>query len=41
MIKEKTVKNTRQILDMATNQKVSPRVAAEKMAKQRVLKAME
>ena len=41
VIKEKTVKNTRQILDMATNQKVSPRVAAEKMAKQRVLKAME
>ena len=41
VIKEKTVKNTRQVLDMATSQKVSPRVAAEKMAKERVLKAMK
>jgi glutamate dehydrogenase (NAD(P)+) len=41
VIKEKTVKNTRQVLDMATNQKVPPRVAAEKMAKERVLKAMK
>jgi glutamate dehydrogenase (NAD(P)+) len=41
VIKEKTVKNTRQVLDMAKNQKVPPRVAAEKMAKERVLKAMK
>ncbi len=40
-IKEKTVKNTRLVLEMATNQKVLPRVAAEKIAKERVLKAME
>lgn len=41
VIKEKIVKNTRQVLDMATDQKVLPRVAAENMAKERVLKAME
>lgn len=41
VIQEKTVKNTRQVLDTATNQKVMPRVAAEKMAKERILKAMK
>jgi len=41
VIKEKIVKNTRQILDMATDQKVLPRVAAENIAMERVLKAME
>jgi glutamate dehydrogenase (NAD(P)+) len=40
-IREKIVKNTRQVLDMATDQKVPPRVAAENIAKERVLKAME
>ncbi len=41
VIKEKIVKNTRRVLDMATEQKMLPRVAAENIAKERVLKAME
>ncbi len=41
MIREKIGKNTRETLRMATDQKVMPRIAAEKIAKNRVLKAME
>jgi len=41
IIKDKIAKNTKQVLDMAKEQKVLPRVAAENLAKKRVLKAME
>ena len=41
MIKDKIAKNTKQVLDMAKDQKVLPRVAAENLAKERVLKAMK
>jgi len=41
MIEDKIAKNTKLILDMARDQKILPRIAAEKMAKERVLKAME
>lgn len=41
VIKEKVVKNTRQVLEMVKDQKVRPRIAAEHLAKERVLKAMK
>ncbi len=41
VIEDKIVKNTKLILDMAKNQKIPPRDAAENMARERVLKAME
>lgn len=41
IIKDKITMNTKQVLDMAKDQKVLPRVAAENLAKERVLKAME
>ena len=41
VIEDKIVKNTKLVLDMARDQKVLPRTAAEKIAKERVLKAME
>jgi len=41
MIEDKIARNTKIVLDMARDQKMLPRVAAEKMAKERVLKAME
>jgi len=40
-IEDKIAKNTKLILDRARDQKILPRVAAEKMAKERILKAME
>lgn len=40
MVKDKISKNTQQILDTAKQQKTSPRVAAEKIAWGRILKAM-
>jgi glutamate dehydrogenase/leucine dehydrogenase len=41
IIEDKITKNTKLVLDMAKDQKILPRVAAEKIAKERVLKAME
>jgi len=41
MIEDKIARNTKLVLDMARDQKILPRVAAEKIAKERVLKAME
>jgi len=41
VIEDKIAKNTKLVLDMARDQKTLPRVAAENMAKERVLKAME
>jgi len=41
IIEDKIVKNTKRVLDMAKDQKILPRAAAEKIAKERVLKAME
>jgi len=41
IIKDKITKNTKQVLDMAKAQKMLPRVAAETLAKKRVLKAMK
>ena len=41
LIKDKIVKNTKQILDIVGDEKMLPRVAAEKMARERVLKSME
>jgi len=41
VIKEKIIKNTKVVLDMVHDQKMLPRAAAEKIAKERVLKAME
>ncbi len=41
VIEDKIARNTKIVLDMARDQKMLPRVAAEKMAKERVLKAME
>jgi len=40
-IEDKIARNTKLVLNMARDQKILPRVAAEKMAKERVLKAME
>jgi glutamate dehydrogenase/leucine dehydrogenase len=40
-IKEKITKNTKVVLDMVRDQKMLPRAAAEKIAKERVLKSME
>ncbi len=40
IIKEKVLRNTRRVLDIVKDQKVPPRVAAESLAKERVLKAM-
>lgn len=39
-IRDKITKNTKQVLDLAKAQGIMPRVAAEKIAKERVLKAM-
>jgi len=41
IIEDKIAKNTKLVLDMAKEEKILPRVAAEKIAKERVLKAME
>jgi len=41
VIEDKIARNTKLVLDMARDQKILPRVAAENMAKERVLKAME
>jgi len=41
VIEDKIARNTKLVLDMARDQKILPRIAAEKMAKERVLKAME
>jgi glutamate dehydrogenase/leucine dehydrogenase len=40
-IEEKIAKNTKLVLDVAKGQKILPRTAAEKMAKERVLREME
>lgn len=40
-IKYKIIKNTKVVLDMVRDQKMLPRAAAEKIAKERVLKSME
>jgi len=39
-IKEKIPKNTKAVLEMVRDQKILPRVAAEKIAKERVIKSM-
>jgi len=41
VIKEKIIKNTKVVLDMVRDQKMLPRAAAEKVARERVLKSME
>ena len=41
VISEKIAKNTRQVLEMAKEQKVQPRVAAEKIARERLLRTKE
>jgi len=41
VIEDKIARNTKLVLDMARDQKMLPRVAAEKIARERVLKAME
>lgn len=41
VIEDKIVKNTKLVLDMTKKKKILPRVAAEKVARERVLKAME
>jgi len=41
VIKEKIVRNTKKVLDLSKDQGILPRTAAEKIAKERVLKAME
>ena len=40
-IRDKIPKNTKMVLDMVRDQKMLPRAAAEKIAKERVLKSME
>ena len=40
-IEDKIARNTKLVLDMTRDQKILPRTAAEKIAKERVLKAME
>ena len=41
VIEDKIIRNTKLVLDMVKDQKMLPREAAEKIAKERVLKAME
>ena len=41
VIEDKIIRNTKLVLDMAKDQKIMPRDAAEKIARERVLKAME